>query len=155
MSGIRSAPAALGKYQIRGVLGRDAMGTVYDGWDPVIGRRVAIKTVRLLDPDDAEAHDAEQGDHGVKKGFHLPGKHCTALEQKEKSHTRSVKMALTPIHSSLRHRYHIASLFVGICKSASFDGKELANDVFQVREVTEPSTQVTLCELSGQQNSRR
>jgi hypothetical protein len=73
MSGIRSAPAALGKYQIRGVLGRDAMGTVYDGWDPVIGRRVAIKTVRLLDPDDAEAHDAEQGDHGVKKGFRLPG----------------------------------------------------------------------------------
>ena len=73
MSGIRSAPAALGKYQIRGVLGRGAMGTVYDGWDPVIGRRVAIKTVRLLDPDDAEAHDAEQRDHGVKKGFHLPG----------------------------------------------------------------------------------
>ncbi len=58
MSGSRSAPAALGKYQIRGVLGRGAMGTVYDGWDPVIGRRVAIKTVRLLDPDDAEAHDA-------------------------------------------------------------------------------------------------
>ena len=58
MSGIRPAPAALGKYQIRGVLGRGAMGTVYDGWDPVIGRRVAIKTVRLLDPDDAEAHDA-------------------------------------------------------------------------------------------------
>jgi hypothetical protein len=42
MSGIRSAPAALGKYQIRGVLGRGAIGTVYDGWDPVIGRRVAI-----------------------------------------------------------------------------------------------------------------
>ena len=34
------------------------MGTVYDGWDPSIGRRVAIKTVRLLDPDDAEAVDA-------------------------------------------------------------------------------------------------
>ena len=58
MSGNRSAPATLGKYQIRGVLGRGAMGTVYDGWDPAIGRRVAIKTVRLLDPDDAEAHDA-------------------------------------------------------------------------------------------------
>jgi serine/threonine protein kinase len=58
MSGIRSPPSTLGKYQIRGVLGRGAMGTVYDGWDPAIGRRVAIKTVRLLDPDDAEAFDA-------------------------------------------------------------------------------------------------
>jgi serine/threonine protein kinase len=48
-------PSTLGKYQIRGVLGRGAMGTVYDGWDPVIGRRVAIKTVRLLDNADPEA----------------------------------------------------------------------------------------------------
>jgi Protein kinase domain len=55
MSGIRSAPAALGKYQIVGVLGRGAMGTVCDGWDPVIGRHIAIETVRLLDPDDTEA----------------------------------------------------------------------------------------------------
>jgi hypothetical protein len=84
MSGIRSAPAALGKYQIRGMLGRGAIGTVYDGWDPVIGRRVAI------------------------------------LEAS---------------------RWHL-HLFT-------------CNDVFQVREVTEPSTQVTLCELSGQQNLRR
>jgi serine/threonine-protein kinase len=50
-------PTTLGKYQIRGVLGRGAMGTVYDGWDPVIGRRVAIKTVRLLDHSDPEAQE--------------------------------------------------------------------------------------------------
>jgi serine/threonine-protein kinase len=50
-------PDTLGKYQIRGVLGRGAMGTVYDGWDPVIGRRVAIKTVRLLDHADPEAQE--------------------------------------------------------------------------------------------------
>ncbi|MEA2769039.1 MAG: eukaryotic-like serine/threonine-protein kinase [Acetobacteraceae bacterium] len=55
MSTTNAAPSTLGKYQIRGVLGRGAMGTVYDGWDPAIGRRVAIKTVRMLDNDDAEA----------------------------------------------------------------------------------------------------
>jgi serine/threonine-protein kinase len=44
----------LGKYEIRGTLGRGAMGTVYDGWDPAIDRRVAIKTVRLADADDEE-----------------------------------------------------------------------------------------------------
>jgi len=53
-------PQKVGKYEIRGVLGRGAMGIVYDGWDPVIHRRVAIKTVRLLeeqDPDTAEGLD--------------------------------------------------------------------------------------------------
>ncbi len=48
-------PASLGKYDIRGVLGRGAMGTVYDGWDPAIHRRVAIKTVPLPDAADEEA----------------------------------------------------------------------------------------------------
>ena len=45
----------LGKYELRGVLGRGAMGVVYDGWDPIIARRVAIKTVKVPDPSDAEA----------------------------------------------------------------------------------------------------
>lgn len=44
----------LGKYEIRAVLGRGAMGTVYEAWDPVISRRVAIKTVRLSDAGDTE-----------------------------------------------------------------------------------------------------
>ena len=54
MSGA-TIPERLGKYQVRGVLGRGAMGTVYDAWDPVIDRRVAIKTVRLPESGDAEA----------------------------------------------------------------------------------------------------
>jgi serine/threonine protein kinase len=57
MIGSKPAIVTLGKYQIRGTLGRGAMGTVYDGWDPVIGRRVAIKTVRMADHDDAEAQE--------------------------------------------------------------------------------------------------
>ncbi len=47
----------LGKYELRGELGRGAMGTVYEGFDPAIARRVAIKTVRLPDPADSEAQE--------------------------------------------------------------------------------------------------
>ena len=47
----------LGKYEVRSVLGRGAMGTVYEGWDPVICRRVAIKTVGLPDSRDSEEQE--------------------------------------------------------------------------------------------------
>ena len=42
---------SLGRYQIHGVLGKGAMGLVYDGRDPKLNRRVAIKTIltRTLD----------------------------------------------------------------------------------------------------------
>ena len=39
-------PTRLGKYEIKGVLGKGAMGIVYQGYDPHIERTVAIKTVR-------------------------------------------------------------------------------------------------------------
>lgn len=48
---------ALGKYELRGMLGRGAMGTVYDGWDTVIQRRVAIKTVSLPEHPDPETEE--------------------------------------------------------------------------------------------------
>ena len=47
----------LGKYEIRGTLGRGAMGIVYDGWDPRIERRVAIKAVRLPEHPDPDTED--------------------------------------------------------------------------------------------------
>jgi tRNA A-37 threonylcarbamoyl transferase component Bud32 len=49
----------LGKYEIKRTLGKGAMGIVYEGWDPIIARRVAIKTVRLPDTqDDPETEEA-------------------------------------------------------------------------------------------------
>ena len=38
-------PESIGKYRVARALGKGAMGMVYEGFDPVIERRVAIKTI--------------------------------------------------------------------------------------------------------------
>ena len=50
-------PQKLGKYEIRRELGRGAMGIVYEGWDPMIARRVALKTVRKEQLERTEAEE--------------------------------------------------------------------------------------------------
>jgi serine/threonine-protein kinase len=45
----------LGRYRIKGVLGKGAMGLVYDGLDPTLDRRVAIKTILTGALDEATA----------------------------------------------------------------------------------------------------
>ncbi len=48
----------LGRYELRGVLGKGAMGVVYEGFDPSIGRRVAVKTILKSFGLDAESEAA-------------------------------------------------------------------------------------------------
>ena len=53
-----SGVKTLGKYEIRRELGRGAMGTVCEGWDPIIERVVAIKTVNLPEVEDEDTAEA-------------------------------------------------------------------------------------------------
>jgi serine/threonine protein kinase len=51
-------PKQIGKYEIRRTLGKGAMGMVYEGYDPVIERKVAIKTILAEYLEDGEMEEA-------------------------------------------------------------------------------------------------
>ncbi len=55
-SGQTTAVRTIGRYRAFDELGRGAMGIVYRGFDPIIGRTVALKTL-LLDSADAQAKE--------------------------------------------------------------------------------------------------
>lgn len=52
-----SLPIRFGKYEVRREIGHGAHGIVYEGWDPGIGRRVAIKAVNRHQLDASEVDD--------------------------------------------------------------------------------------------------
>jgi TonB family protein len=51
-----SLPKSIGRYQIQASLGAGAMGAVYKGFDPLIKRTLAIKTIRLDIPRGSEEY---------------------------------------------------------------------------------------------------
>jgi serine/threonine-protein kinase len=51
-------PKSIGKYTVTRPLGKGAMGMVYEGFDPVIERRVAIKTILAENLDSMELEEA-------------------------------------------------------------------------------------------------
>ncbi len=50
----------LGKYEVRATIGRGAVGTVYEAWDPLMARTVAIKVLPLLDTDEYSKEQQER-----------------------------------------------------------------------------------------------
>ncbi len=61
MGAVLSEGLRFGRFEVRRVLGRGGMGTVYEAVDPVIGRVVAIKEIRLDSVRDArERHEMEE-----------------------------------------------------------------------------------------------
>ena len=61
----------LGKFELRRIVGKGADGTVYEGFDPIIDRHVAIKTVRLPDDEDI---DLQEEKRRFKRGAQAAGR---------------------------------------------------------------------------------
>ncbi len=48
----------IGRYELRCPLARSAMSTVYEGWDGLLGRKVAVKIIPVLDKSDPTTREA-------------------------------------------------------------------------------------------------
>ena len=67
-------PKQIGKYAITRQLGKGAMGMVYEGFDPVIERKVAIKTIlaEYLEAGEMEEATAPTENMSLRRSTALP-----------------------------------------------------------------------------------
>jgi serine/threonine-protein kinase len=125
-------PKTIGRYDVRGLLGEGGMATVYEGWDPVLHRALAIKLVNKarLEPETkaevlrrfkreaqaaarlAHAHVVQVFEYGEENDYcyiameYVPGKPLTAyLGEGLKSELRRVRDIIGQLLEALAYSH--------------------------------------------------
>jgi len=114
---LRSDPATLGRYRIERELGRGSMGAVYLGYDPQIGRPLAIKTMRLSR--EFEGHELSEARARFFREAEMAGRlhHpdiVTIFDASEESGLAYIAMEYFTGHDLLRHTLPGRLLPVGV-----------------------------------------
>src|SRR2546427_129398 len=91
-----AGPQTLGRYQLERVLGKGAMGIVYEALDPKLHRKVAIKTILISQVDEETAKDFSmrfvRDGHGVAR--------VTDADRTHAERTQAGTMVGTPAYMS-------------------------------------------------------